>query len=113
MVTARHGPPTAPVATWNCTHIANATMRGRIEEVCRAAAFEPPIICTRSHSCRIKEMRYPDPITKEIRAIRYAIAMEFDYDLEKIARAIKEREVASGRVVVRLPPRRPEIRKAS
>lgn len=31
---------------WNCSHIANATMRGRIEEVCRAAGFEPPIICT-------------------------------------------------------------------
>jgi len=26
--------------------IANATLRGRIESVCRDAAFEPPIICT-------------------------------------------------------------------
>ena len=32
--------------TWNCSHIANATMRGRIEEVCRAAGFEPSVICT-------------------------------------------------------------------
>ena len=32
--------------TWNCTHIANATLRGRIEAVCRASGFEPPIICT-------------------------------------------------------------------
>ncbi len=32
--------------TWNCKHIANATMRGRIEEVCRAVGVEPPIICT-------------------------------------------------------------------
>ena len=32
--------------TWNCTHIANATMRGRIEAICRGAGFEPPIICT-------------------------------------------------------------------
>jgi len=32
--------------TWNCTHIANATMRGRIEAICRAAGFEPPVICT-------------------------------------------------------------------
>lgn len=32
--------------TWNCTHIANATMRGKIEAICRAAGFEPPIICT-------------------------------------------------------------------
>lgn len=32
--------------TWNCTHIANATLRPRIEQVCRAAGWEPPLICT-------------------------------------------------------------------
>jgi len=32
--------------TWNCKHIANATLRGRIEKVCRNAGYEPPIICT-------------------------------------------------------------------
>ena len=32
--------------TWNCKHIANAAMRGQIEDLCRAAGFEPPIICT-------------------------------------------------------------------
>ena len=32
--------------TWNCAHIANAATRARIEDLCRAAGFEPPIICT-------------------------------------------------------------------
>jgi len=32
--------------TWNCAHIANATLRGRIEAICRETGFEPPIICT-------------------------------------------------------------------
>lgn len=32
--------------TWNCRHIANATLRGKIESLCREAGFEPPIICT-------------------------------------------------------------------
>jgi hypothetical protein len=32
--------------TWNCTHIANATMRPKVEEVCRKHGFEPPTICT-------------------------------------------------------------------
>lgn len=32
--------------TWNCTHLANATMRAHIEEVCRRSGFRPPIICT-------------------------------------------------------------------
>lgn len=32
--------------TWNCRHIANATLRGKIEELCRDVGFEPPTICT-------------------------------------------------------------------
>ena len=32
--------------TWNCAHIANATMRPKIESICRANGFEPPVICT-------------------------------------------------------------------
>jgi hypothetical protein len=32
--------------TWNCTHIANVVLRLQIEAVCRAAGFEPPLICT-------------------------------------------------------------------
>ncbi len=32
--------------TWNCTHIANAALRSRIEAVCRSQGFEAPIICT-------------------------------------------------------------------
>lgn len=32
--------------TWNCTHLANATLRGRIDGVCRGAGFRPPAICT-------------------------------------------------------------------
>jgi hypothetical protein len=32
--------------TWNCTHLANARLRSRIEQVCREAGYVPPIICT-------------------------------------------------------------------
>src|SRR5437899_2153048 len=32
--------------TWNCTHLANATLRDPIESVCRASGYEPPAICT-------------------------------------------------------------------
>ena len=32
--------------TWNYKHIANASLRSRIEQVCRDAGFEPPVICT-------------------------------------------------------------------
>lgn len=32
--------------TWNCTHIANAHTRPKIEATCRAKGYEPPVICT-------------------------------------------------------------------
>ena len=32
--------------TWNCTHIANAVLRPRIEAICRSFGYEPPTICT-------------------------------------------------------------------
>ena len=32
--------------TWNCRHIANATMRNRIGDVCAASGFDAPVICT-------------------------------------------------------------------
>ena len=37
---------TALPSTWNCTHIANAAIRGKIERTCRDMGLEPPIICT-------------------------------------------------------------------
>ena len=32
--------------TWNFRHIANAALRDRIADVCRAAGFSPPTLCT-------------------------------------------------------------------
>jgi hypothetical protein len=32
--------------TWNFKHLANATIRYRIERACRQWGYEPPIICT-------------------------------------------------------------------
>ncbi|MGC8644154.1 MAG: hypothetical protein ACP5XB_30205 [Isosphaeraceae bacterium] len=32
--------------TWNCRHMANATMRPAIETVCEANGLKAPIICT-------------------------------------------------------------------
>ena len=34
------------LVTWNFRHIANAAMRVQIEQVCRQAGYEPPVICT-------------------------------------------------------------------
>ena len=32
--------------TWNCRHIANATVPGKIEQTCRAERLRAPVICT-------------------------------------------------------------------
>lgn len=32
--------------TWNLRHLANAAVRGKIDETCRRARLVPPIICT-------------------------------------------------------------------
>ena len=32
--------------TWNCRHIANPSLRPRIERLCREMGFAPPVICT-------------------------------------------------------------------
>lgn len=32
--------------TWNCKHLANASMRYKIEEICRKMGYVPVIICT-------------------------------------------------------------------
>jgi hypothetical protein len=36
----------AYLLTWNCKHLANATMRSTIEAICRSEGLNPPIICT-------------------------------------------------------------------
>ena len=32
--------------TWNCRHIANAAMRGRIEAACQSMGYATPVLCT-------------------------------------------------------------------
>lgn len=34
------------LVTWNLRHLANAAIRGKIDETCRDAGLVPPIICT-------------------------------------------------------------------
>lgn len=43
-VTAVHG--VQYLLTLNCRHIANASLRPKIESICRDLGYEPPIICT-------------------------------------------------------------------
>ncbi len=47
-----------------------------------------------------------DPVVDEVRQARDAYARRFNYDLQAIYLDLKEKEKASGRLLVTLPPRR-------
>jgi hypothetical protein len=95
--------------TWNCTHIANATLRGRIEAVCRDSGVEPPAICTPE-----KLPGGEDDLIREVRAAREESCRQFEYDLGAIVRDLREQELVEGRTVVQRSPRRPsEVRLGS
>nr|VFJ44035.1 MAG: hypothetical protein BECKDK2373C_GA0170839_100740 [Candidatus Kentron sp. DK]VFJ53514.1 MAG: hypothetical protein BECKDK2373B_GA0170837_104238 [Candidatus Kentron sp. DK] len=50
-------------------------------------------------------MMHEDPIVAEIRKFRAAHAARYDYDLDRICEALRERQAKSGRKVVRRAPR--------
>jgi hypothetical protein len=52
-------------------------------------------------------MMIDDDVVREVRAAREDYCRQFAYDLGAILRDLRERERASGRQVVSLPPRRP------
>ena len=42
--------------TWNCKHIANPSLRLRIESICRELGCEPPVICTPQELLEINDV---------------------------------------------------------
>jgi predicted nucleic acid-binding protein len=93
--------------TWNYKHIANAVMRSSVERMCRAAGYEPTIICTlKSYWSRaMKE----DPIVEEVRHYREQHAAQFNYDLRTIYQDLKEQECRSEKVFTSYSVKQVEI----
>ena len=50
-----------------------------------------------------------DPVVEEVRAIRDAYAKRFNYDLDAMARDLREKEARSDRQLVDPAPRRAEV----
>ena len=40
--------------TWNCRHMANATIRGQIESICTGKGYRAPVICTPEELMEVK-----------------------------------------------------------
>ena len=88
--------------TWNCRHIANATMRSRIQATCFEAGYDTPVICTPRE---LIEDMWKDEIVEEVREARRAHAAAHGHDLRRIFDALKRKQEASGRHVVTLQPK--------
>ena len=50
-------------------------------------------------------MMHDDPIVKEVRRVREALAAQFEFDLRGLYRALKRKEQQSGREVVAFGPK--------
>jgi hypothetical protein len=99
----------AYLLTWNCAHIANATMRTRIETICWSEGYEPPVYARPKNLWR-SELMAKDPIVEEVRRIRQLYAARFNYDLAAIFHDLKERQNSGEFTVVNRKPRRPTVR---
>ena len=96
--------------TWNCTHIANATLRPRIEAACRDAGYEPPVISTpRELSGGEDGSMNGGEIPAELRAWRDEFARSHRHDLAAMAAALRTLDGLAGARVVRGEPRRPAV----
>lgn len=102
------------LVTWNFRHIANATMRSRIEEVCGSSGNEPPVICTpneliqtdhaSSRGITMQTTR-TDPIIDELRAVREEHVARCGYNVDAISRDIRAKQETSGREYLGRPAR--------
>lgn len=92
------------LVTWNYRHLANATLRERIEAVCRSCGYDRRSFAHPKNCWRSIPM-IDDPIVAEVRKVRDEHAAKFNYDLDAIFRDIKEKEKSIGRRCVRYQPR--------
>ena len=51
-IAAVHGVPY--LLTWNCRHMANATIRSQIEIICAGKGYKAPVICTPEELMEVK-----------------------------------------------------------
>lgn len=92
---------------WNCTHLANAVLRNRIEAVCRDAGFKPPPICSRKNGPGKGTAMTEKSVLQQVRAARDEFTRLHDYDPRKILDDLRELDRGGEWKIVRLEPKRP------
>jgi hypothetical protein len=80
----------------------------RLEECPGSARLFERLRDNAINACK-RAMMLHNPITEEIRETRRRLAAQFDNDVRRIGAEIRRRQAASGRRIVRLPPRKPIV----
>lgn len=91
--------------TWNCQHIANAQIPGKLAEISLDLGYELPILCT-PYELQRRVIMLHDEIVEEIHRIREEYSGSFNHDLKAIFADLQKQQAQSGREVVRLSPKR-------
>jgi hypothetical protein len=93
--------------TWNCKHLANATMRGTIQSICRSVGLRPPVICTPEElQSDSTPMKRRDPILEDLHKLREKIGRAHDFDVHRIAATVRRHESQSRKTAARRGPGR-------
>jgi len=56
---------------------------------------------------RSSEVPWVDPIVEEVRGARATLLAAAGFDIEKLAKRLREQQAVSGHPIVTLPPRKP------
>lgn len=99
------------LTSWNYKHIVNETKRQHIDQVCRAAGYQPTILYTPVElieEMHVKEKEHPpmDPILEECYKMKEEFAARFKtmQELVDYLKAENKKNKAAGWKYVSLPP---------
>lgn len=99
------------LTSWNYKHIVNETKRQHIDQVCRAAGYQPTILCTPGELIEerhMKEKQHPpmDPILEECYKMKAEFAARFKtmQELVDYLKAENKKNKAEGWKYISLPP---------
>jgi len=95
--------------TWNCTHIANAEILGRIQFVVTSAGDTIRPRSARPMNYLRENTMKTDAIVSEVRKQRQAVLETYGGDFEKMSRDAVKRRWLSGHRVVSRPARSAQL----
>ena len=104
------------LVSWNYKHIVNETKRNLINEVCRAAGFQPPILCTPIELIEVIQVKEKpdtrmDPVLEECYRMKEAFAAKFKSAQELNDYLVAETEKNKALGWKYLPPPQPRTEK--